>query len=60
MTFKPSGEVGVMKLGIITDTHDNKPAIVKAISIFNDRQVDLVVHAGDMIAPFSAALFAEL
>ena len=49
-----------MKLGIITDTHDNKPAIVKAISIFNDRQVDLVVHAGDMIAPFSAALFAEL
>ena len=49
-----------MKLGVITDTHENKNVILKAISVFNESQVDLVVHAGDMIAPFTGALFSEL
>ena len=49
-----------MKLGVITDTHENRDTVHRAVVQFNDRQVDLVVHAGDMIAPFTAAHFAEL
>lgn len=42
-----------MKLGIISDTHDNIPQIKKAVEIFNQHKVDFVVHCGDFIAPFS-------
>jgi putative phosphoesterase len=49
-----------MLLGVITDTHDNKDKTRKAIAEFNRRDVDLVVHAGDMIAPFTALLFDDL
>ncbi|SPD75110.1 putative enzyme [uncultured Desulfobacterium sp.] len=42
-----------MKLGIISDTHDNLPLIEKAVEIFNDANVDLVLHAGDYVSPFS-------
>lgn len=43
-----------MKIGIMADSHDNLPALVKAVSVFNDAAVSLVVHAGDLIAPFTA------
>ena len=42
-----------MKLGILSDTHDNLPAIEKAVKAFNDADVDLVIHLGDYCAPFS-------
>ena len=42
-----------MKLGIISDTHDNVPLIEKAVEIFNDANVDVVIHAGDYVSPFS-------
>ena len=42
-----------MKIGIISDTHDNVPMIKKAVEYFNGEAVDLVVHAGDYVAPFS-------
>ena len=42
-----------MKIGIIADTHDNMPMITKAVELFNDRGVDLVLHAGDFVAPFA-------
>jgi len=41
-----------MKIGILADSHDNIPAVAKAVSAFNDADVSLVVHAGDMVAPF--------
>jgi putative phosphoesterase len=41
-----------MKIGILSDSHDNLPAISKAVSVFNDAEVSLVVHAGDLVAPF--------
>lgn len=43
-----------MKIGIMADSHDNLPALVKAVSVFNDANVSLVLHAGDLIAPFTA------
>jgi len=41
-----------MKIGIMADSHDNIPALVKAVSVFNDAAVALVLHAGDIISPF--------
>jgi len=35
-----------MKIGIISDTHDNLPQIKKAVEIFNREKVELVLHAG--------------
>ena len=42
-----------MKIGIISDTHDNVPMIRKAVEYFNGEAMDLVIHAGDYVAPFS-------
>jgi putative phosphoesterase len=41
-----------MRIGILSDSHDNMPAIAKAVSIFNDAEVYHVLHAGDLVAPF--------
>ncbi|NJF25291.1 metallophosphoesterase [Thermococcus sp. Bubb.Bath] len=43
-----------MLIGIMSDTHDNLPAIRKAVEFFNSRNVELVIHAGDFVAPFVA------
>ena len=42
-----------MKLGIISDTHDNVPMVKKAVEFFNEADVDAVLHAGDYVSPFS-------
>lgn len=42
-----------MKIGIISDTHDNLPKIEKAVRLFNKKKVGFVLHAGDFIAPFA-------
>ena len=47
-------------VGIISDTHDNRKAIAKAVTFFNDSKCSLVVHAGDYIAPFTAKDFEKL
>ncbi len=49
-----------MLIGIMSDTHDNLQAIRKAVEVFNESRVDLVVHAGDYIAPFTAKEFSKL
>jgi len=49
-----------MKIGIMADSHDNLPAISKAVSFFNDVGVSLVIHAGDLIAPFVSKPLASL
>ncbi len=46
-----------MKLGIISDSHDNLPAIEKAIEFFKKENVDAIIHLGDYIAPFSLREF---
>ncbi len=42
-----------MKIGLISDTHDNVPLVKKAVDVFNEQGVGLVFHAGDYVAPFS-------
>ncbi|MBU2617750.1 MAG: metallophosphoesterase [Euryarchaeota archaeon] len=49
-----------MKLGIISDSHDNLGAIEKAVEVFNSESVDMVIHAGDFIAPFTSRIFRKL
>ena len=49
-----------MKIGVISDTHDQRGMILKAIELFNKEKVGLVVHCGDWVAPFSAARFKTL
>lgn len=49
-----------MKIGIIADTHDNLPALDRAIDRLNQEKVQLVLHAGDYVAPFSVVHFKSL
>jgi putative phosphoesterase len=53
-------EVDMMNVGLIADTHDNMTKIVEAVSLFKANGVELVIHAGDFIAPFSVRPFSEL
>ncbi|MBW2130472.1 MAG: metallophosphoesterase [Deltaproteobacteria bacterium] len=49
-----------MRIGLISDTHDNVPAIEKAVGFFSAEAVDLVLHAGDYVSPFSFKPFLDL
>ncbi len=47
-------------IGVVSDTHDNVDKIEKIVNFFNERKVDVVLHAGDIISPFAAAKFNNL
>lgn len=49
-----------MKIGLISDTHDNIDNILKAVREFNSRQVDIVLHAGDFVSPIAVESFAGI
>ena len=49
-----------MLIGIFSDTHDNLPQIKKAIAEFKRRNVQAVLHAGDIVAPFAAKEIAKI
>lgn len=49
-----------MKIGIITDTHENLEHIEKAVSFFNENNVEIVFHAGDIISPITFVEFRKL
>lgn len=49
-----------MMLGVMADTHDRLPLIDRAVSEFNERGIELVLHAGDFIAPFVVPRFRPL
>ncbi len=47
-------------VGIISDTHDNRASIKKAVYVFNNAGCSLVVHAGDYVAPFTIREFERI
>ena len=49
-----------MKVGIISDTHDDFEATNHAIDIFENNSVDVVIHAGDFISPPIISEFKRL
>jgi putative phosphoesterase len=53
-------EASEMMLGVMADTHDRLPLIDRAVSEFNERGIELVLHAGDFIAPFVVPRFKPL
>ena len=49
-----------MLIGVMSDTHDNIVQTKKAVSLFNSRGVEHVLHAGDFISPFMIDTLKEL
>src|SRR6476659_8579530 len=49
-----------MKIGIISDTHDDIENVSEAIQIFNQNKVKYVIHAGDYIFPGIIKEFSKL
>lgn len=48
-----------MRIGIVSDTHDNLPNLRRALVLLRERGAALVLHAGDFVAPFVAEPFRE-
>jgi putative phosphoesterase len=49
-----------VKIGILSDSHDDLDAIAKAVALFNAEGVVQVLHAGDIVSPFTFEIFREL
>jgi hypothetical protein len=49
-----------MRIGIISDTHDQHANVRKAIEVFAAQGVAYVLHAGDITGPSTVSLFAQL
>lgn len=41
-------------IGIMADSHDNLQAIRLAVCFFREKKCEIVIHAGDFVAPFAA------
>ncbi len=54
------GNQVVQLIGIISDTHDNLDAMDRAVEYLNSRDLEMVIHAGDYIAPFAAIALKRL
>ena len=48
-----------MLIGVISDTHDQLSLIEKAVKLFERRGVEHILHAGDIVAPFSLVPIIE-
>lgn len=50
-----------MKIGVLSDSHDNLPLIRKAVSRLNlEEGLEYVFHAGDIVSPFAAKEFLNI
>lgn len=49
-----------MKIGVLSDTHDQADLILRAVDLFNAEGVVCVVHCGDWVAPFILQFFKGL
>ena len=47
-------------IGIMADSHDNLQSIKLAVRMFKEAGCNLVIHAGDFVAPFAARELANL
>lgn len=48
-----------MKIGIISDTHDNLDKLRDALALFRRQNVGHIIHAGDWVSPFTVALLKK-
>ncbi|MEW5825699.1 MAG: metallophosphoesterase [Candidatus Bipolaricaulota bacterium] len=49
-----------VKLGILSDSHDRLPALEAIVERFNAENVDLILHAGDFVSPFTSIPLSRL
>ena len=49
-----------MLVGIVSDSHDNVPMLRRAVEHFNAAGCGMVIHGGDVVAPFAMAVFNDL
>jgi putative phosphoesterase len=49
-----------MKIGVLSDTHDNLTNIRKAVEIFSKNGVEALIHGGDFCSPFTLSEFKPL
>lgn len=49
-----------MKIGIVSDTHNSIEQTRKAVAVFKEAGVDLVLHSGDLTSPRMLELFTGL
>jgi uncharacterized protein len=50
----------LVRIGIISDSHDDMVSIRKTVDILNAERVSHAIHAGDIISPFTFEVFSEL
>ncbi|MFP4136050.1 MAG: metallophosphoesterase [Candidatus Acetothermia bacterium] len=50
----------IEKIGVMSDSHERLDLLDKAVDLFNEEEVDLVLHAGDFISPLTAAPLSRL
>jgi len=46
-------------IGIISDSHDHLGNVRRALALFRERGVEIVLHAGDFVSPFVSEPFRE-
>lgn len=49
-----------MRIGVISDTHDRLPNVVRIVELLNQAGVDRVVHTGDITTPRTLEVLAGL
>ena len=49
-----------MKIALMSDSHDNMDALHRAVDYCNAQNVDHVLHAGDLVAPFVSRALKKL
>jgi putative phosphoesterase len=49
-----------MKIGLISDSHEDIRALEKAVSFFNSKDCQITVHCGDIISPIMAGALCHL
>jgi uncharacterized protein len=49
-----------MRIGVMSDSHDNLANVGKAMEAFRARQVEILLHCGDFCSPFVVAEIGKL
>ncbi|KSW11561.1 phosphodiesterase [Pyrodictium occultum] len=48
-----------MIVGVVSDTHDDQEAVAKAARLLLEQGAELVLHLGDIVAPFTLRRFSR-
>ncbi|GIS69618.1 MAG: hypothetical protein CM1200mP9_04390 [Gammaproteobacteria bacterium] len=50
----------LMRIGVVSDTHNNLRNVARIVGLFNEANVDLVVHTGDITKGKTIDVLADL